>query len=40
MVLISAWIPAPPDESEPAITNTLDFIFKLIQRSFNNIYTI
>jgi hypothetical protein len=27
--LISAWIPAPPEESEPAIINTLDFGFNL-----------
>ena len=29
IVLISAWIPAPPDESDPAITNILDFGFNL-----------
>jgi len=29
-VFISACIPAPPDESEPAIIKILDFIFKLI----------
>ena len=28
-VLISACIPAPPEESEPAIIKILDFIFKL-----------
>jgi hypothetical protein len=26
-VLISAWIPAPPDESEPAIISTFDLGF-------------
>ena len=26
-VLISAWIPAPPDESDPAIISNFDFIF-------------
>ena len=29
-VLISACIPAPPDESDPAIIKILDFIFNLI----------
>ena len=29
IVLISAWMPAPPDESDPAITNILDFGFNL-----------
>ena len=28
-VLMSAWIPAPPDESEPAIINTFDLGFNL-----------
>ena len=28
-VLISACMPAPPEESEPAIIRILDFIFKL-----------
>ena len=28
-VLISAWMPAPPDESDPAIINILDFGFNL-----------
>ena len=28
-VLMSACIPAPPEESDPAIINTLDFIFNL-----------
>jgi hypothetical protein len=26
---MSAWIPAPPDESEPAIINILEFGFNL-----------
>ena len=34
-VLISACIPAPPDESEPAIINTLDLGFNLFNRPFN-----
>ena len=29
-VLISACIPAPPDESDPAIIKILDFIFNLV----------
>jgi hypothetical protein len=29
-VFISAWIPAPPEESEPAMINILDLSFKLI----------
>ena len=29
-VLISACMPAPPDESDPAIIKILDFIFNLI----------
>ena len=28
-VLMSAWIPAPPDESDPAMIKIFDFIFKL-----------
>ena len=28
-VLISAWMPAPPDESEPAIINIFDLGFSL-----------
>jgi len=28
-VLMSAWMPAPPDESDPAIINILDFGFNL-----------
>ena len=39
MVLISAWMPAPPEESEPAITNILDLSFNLFNRPFYNIYT-
>jgi len=38
-VLISACIPAPPDESDPAIIKILDFIFKLFNRFFYNINT-
>ena len=33
-VLISACIPAPPEESEPAIINTFEFILNLIYRFF------
>jgi hypothetical protein len=33
IVLISAWMPAPPDESDPAITNILDFGFNLFNFS-------
>ena len=40
IVFISACIPAPPEESEPAITNILDFSFNLINRFFYNIDTI
>ena len=40
IVFISACIPAPPEESEPAITNILDFNFNLINRFFYNIDTI
>jgi hypothetical protein len=29
-VLISAWIPAPPDESDPAIIKILDLGFNII----------
>ena len=36
-VLISAWIPAPPDESDPAIIKIFDFIFKLFNFFQNNI---
>jgi hypothetical protein len=32
-VFISACMPAPPDESEPAIINTLDFVFNLLNFS-------
>ena len=39
IVFISACIPAPPEESEPAITNILDFNFNLINRFFYNSYT-
>ncbi len=39
-VLISACIPAPPEESEPAIINTLDFVFTILfYRSFYYFYT-
>ena len=38
-VLISAWMPAPPEESEPATINTLDFGFNLFNRFFNYINT-
>ena len=38
-VLISACIPAPPDESDPAIIKILDFGFNLFNFSCNNIYT-
>jgi hypothetical protein len=38
-VFISAWIPAPPEESEPAIINTFDFVFKLFNLFCNDIYT-
>ena len=37
--LISACIPAPPEESEPAIINTFDLGFNLLNRPFNYIYT-
>ena len=39
IVLISAWIPAPPEESEPAIINTLDFDFNLFDCSLNYVNT-
>jgi hypothetical protein len=35
--LISACIPAPPDESEPAIINILDFGFNLFNFSQYNL---
>ena len=38
-VLISACIPAPPEESEPAIINTLDLGFKLFDRFFYDLNT-
>ena len=38
-VLMSACIPAPPEESEPAIISIFDFGFKLFNRFFNNINT-
>ena len=38
-VFISAWIPAPPDESEPAIINIFDLGFKLFNLFNDNIYT-
>ena len=37
--LISAWMPAPPEESDPAIINILDLIFNLLDWFFYNIYT-
>jgi hypothetical protein len=37
--LISAWIPAPPEESDPAIINILDLNFNLVNRSFYNTNT-
>ena len=36
-VLISAWMPAPPDESDPAMIKIFDFIFKLSNFFQNNI---
>jgi hypothetical protein len=39
-VLMSAWIPAPPEESDPAIINTLDFGFNLFNRFFNYMNTL
>ena len=36
-VLMSACIPAPPEESDPAIINTLDLDFNLFNRPFNYI---
>ena len=38
-VLISAWIPAPPEESDPAIINIFDFGFNLIYCFFYNVNT-
>jgi hypothetical protein len=35
--LISAWIPAPPDESDPAMINIFDFGFNLFNIFWNNI---
>ena len=35
IVLISACIPAPPEESDPAIIKILDLGFKLFYRFFN-----
>jgi len=40
MVLISACIPAPPDESDPAIIKIFDFGFNLSNFFLNNIYTL
>ena len=37
--LMSAWIPAPPEESDPAIINILDLILNLLNRLFNYINT-
>jgi hypothetical protein len=37
--LMSACIPAPPEESDPAIINTLDLGFNLFNRPFNYINT-
>ena len=39
-VFISACIPAPPEESDPAIINTFDFVFKLFNFSYNYVYTL
>ena len=33
--LISAWMPAPPEESDPAIINILDLIFNLLDWFFD-----
>ena len=38
-VLISAWIPAPPEESDPAIIKILELGFNLLYRSLNYFYT-
>jgi hypothetical protein len=38
-VFMSACIPAPPEESDPAIINTLDLGFNLFNRPFNYINT-
>ena len=38
-VLMSACIPAPPEESDPAIINTLELGFNLLNRSFNDVNT-
>ena len=38
-VLISACIPAPPEESEPAIINTLDFGFIISSKFLHNFQT-
>ena len=38
-VLISAWMPAPPDESDPAMIKIFDFIFKLSKIFQYNINT-
>ena len=34
-VLISAWIPAPPDESDPAMIKILVFGFNMFDAFFN-----
>ena len=38
-VFISAWMPAPPDESDPAIIKILEFGFNLFNFFRYNIYT-
>ena len=39
-VLMSACIPAPPDESEPAIISILEFGFKLFNIFGYNLYAL
>ena len=39
-VLISAWMPAPPDESDPAIINIFDLGFSLFYFFWDYIYTL
>ena len=38
MVFISAWIPAPPDESDPAIIKILELGFNLFNFSRNHVH--
>ena len=40
IVLMSAWIPAPPEESDPAIINIFEFGFNLSNRLFNYFNTL